>query len=257
METFNNVVDQLQVRVFETRREMGLNAAKDVEHKLKRIIAEKGEATVVFAAAPSQNELLEELLACDVEWNHVRAMHMDEYVGLPKDAPAGFGNFLRRAIFDRVTFKEIHYLSDAGEEEAEACAAYSALLEKYPPDLILLGVGENGHLAFNDPPVADFNDPHLVKVVELDEVCRKQQVNDGCFPSLEEVPKFALTLTMSAITRIPETVAVVPGILKANAIEAMLHGPISTACPASILRTHPSSVLYLDMDSASKAKLSL
>ena len=253
MELYNEMVEKLEVKVFETRREMGLNAAKDVEHRLKRIIAEKGEATVVFAAAPSQNELLEELLRCDVDWKNVRAMHMDEYIGLPKEAPAGFGNFLRRAIFDHVTFKEIHYLADAGEEEAKACEAYSALLEKYPPDLILLGVGENGHLAFNDPPVADFEDPHLVKVVELDEVCRNQQVNDGCFPSLEDVPKYALTLTMSAIIQTPETVAVVPGKLKADAIEAMLHGPISTACPASVLRTHPSSVLYLDKDSASKA----
>lgn len=253
MEIINKVVDKLQVRVFDTRKEMGINAAKDVENRLKRIIATKGEATVVFAAAPSQNELLEELLSCDIDWSSVRAMHMDEYLGLPKDAPAGFGNFLRRAIFDRVAFKEILYLADAGEDEEEACAAYSALLEKYPPDLILLGVGENGHLAFNDPPVADFNDPYLVKVVELDEICRNQQVNDGCFPSLEDVPKFALTLTMSAIIKVPETVVVVPGILKANAIEAMLHGPISTACPASILRTHPSSTLYLDKDSASKA----
>ncbi len=253
METFNNMFDKLMVKVFDTRREMGLNAAKDVEARLKKIISTKGEATVVFAAAPSQNELIEELLGCDIEWNRVRAMHMDEYIGLSKDAPAGFGNFLRRAIFDRVTFKEIHYLADAGEDEIKACEVYSSLLEKYPPDLILLGVGENGHLAFNDPPVADFNDPYLVKVVELDEVCRKQQVNDGCFPTLEDVPKHAITLTMSAIIRIPETVSVVPGILKADAVKAMLHGPITTACPASILRTHESSVLYLDNDSASKA----
>jgi glucosamine-6-phosphate deaminase len=253
MELHNKEVDKLVVKVFETRSEMGLEAAKDVENRLKRIIAEKGEATVVFAAAPSQNELLEELTKCDVEWNRVRALHMDEYIGLTKDAPAGFGNFLRRAIFDRVTFKEVHYLADAGEDEEKACAAYSALIEQYPPDLILLGVGENGHLAFNDPAVADFNDPYKVKVVELDDICRNQQVNDGCFPTLEDVPKSALTLTMSTIKNTPETVAVVPGILKANAIEAMLHGPISTSCPASILRTHPSSVLYLDKDSASKA----
>lgn len=253
MELHNKNIENLVVRVFDTRREMGFEAAKDVEKRLKRIIDEKGEATVVFAAAPSQNELLEELLKCDVEWNHVRALHMDEYIGLSKDAPAGFGNFLRRAIFDHVSFKEIHYLADAGENEETACATYSAILEKYPPDLILLGVGENGHLAFNDPPVADFNDPYKVKVVKLDEVCRNQQVNDGCFPTLEDVPKHAMTLTMSAIINVPETVVVVPGKLKANAIEAMLHGPISTACPASILRTHPASTLYLDKDSASKA----
>lgn len=253
MELQNKEVENLVVRVFETRSEMGLEAAKDVEKRLKQIINKKGEATVVFAAAPSQNELLEELLKCDIEWNRVRALHMDEYIGLSKEAPAGFGNFLRRAIFDRVSFKEIHYLADAGDNEETACATYSAILEKYPPDLILLGVGENGHLAFNDPPVADFNDPKKVKVVELDEVCRNQQVNDGCFPTLEDVPTHAMTLTMSTIINAPETVVVVPGKLKANAIEAMLHGPVSTACPASVLRIHPASTLYLDKDSASKA----
>lgn len=253
MELCNKDVDKLTVRVFETRGEMGLEAARDVEDRLNKIIAKKGEATVVFAAAPSQNELLEELTKCKVEWNRVRALHMDEYIGLSKDAPAGFGNFLRRAIFDRVKFKEIHYLADAGAEEEKACQAYTALIEQYPPDLILLGVGENGHLAFNDPAVADFNDPKTIKAVKLDDVCRNQQVNDGCFPALEDVPQYALTLTMSAIIKVPEAVVVVPGKLKANAIKAMLHGPISTDCPASILRTHPSTVLYLDKDSAAKA----
>lgn len=250
MEVNKNRYDQLEVRVFESRDEMGYEAAKDVEAKLQKIIAEKGEATVVFAAAPSQNELLKSLLKCNIDWNRVRAMHMDEYIGLPKDAPAAFGNFLRRAIFDLVPFKAIHYLADAGEEAEATCAAYSELLSKYPPDLILLGVGENGHLAFNDPPVADFNDPHKVKVVELDEVCRKQQVNDGCFATLKDVPKYAITITMSAIINTPQTIVVVPGKLKANAVNAMLHGPITTECPASILRQHPSSVLYLDKDSA-------
>lgn len=243
----------LDVKVFETRKEMGYQAARDVEARLQRIISEKGEATVVFAAAPSQNELLEGLCNGDVDWTKVRALHMDEYIGLPKDAPAGFGNFLRRAIFDRLPFKEVHYIADAGCDEKEACAVYSAILEKYPPDIILLGVGENGHLAFNDPPVADFNDPLKVKVVELDDVCRNQQVNDGCFAVIDDVPKRAITLTMSAIMAVPEAVVVVPGILKARAVDAMLKGPISTDCPASILRTHPRSVLYLDSESASIA----
>jgi glucosamine-6-phosphate deaminase len=253
MELKNTKFGMLDVKVFKTRKEMGHEAARDVEARLKRIISEKGEATVVFAAAPSQNELLEGLCSADVDWTRVRALHMDEYIGLPKDHPAGFGNFLRRAIFDRLPFKEIHYIADAGEDEKEACAAYSAILEKYPPDIILLGVGENGHLAFNDPPVADFNDPLKVKVVELDDVCRNQQVNDGCFAVIDDVPKKAITLTMSAIMAVPEAVAVVPGMSKARAVDAMLNGPISTECPASILRTHPQSVLYLDSESASTA----
>lgn len=252
MELRNETVEQLKVRVFDTRSEMGQAAAKDVEQKLNQIIESKGEATVVFAAAPSQNELLAGLLKANVDWTHVRALHMDEYIGLAKDAPAGFGNFLRRAIFDHVPLKEVHYLADMNEDPEKACEEYSAIIEQYPPDLILLGVGENGHLAFNDPPVADFNDPKKVKIVELDQVCRNQQVNDGCFPTLDDVPKYALTITMSAITDVAETVVVVPGVLKANAVEAMLKGPIATECPASILRQHNASVLFLDKDSASK-----
>lgn len=253
MELINTKVGNLEVRAFETRGQMGYSAAEDVEKRLQRIIAKKGEATVVFAAAPSQNELLEALCKGDVDWSRVRALHMDEYIGLPKDHPAGFGNFLRRAIFDKLPFKEIHYMADAGDDAQETCKAYSKIIEKYPPDIILLGVGENGHLAFNDPPVADFNDPESVKIVELDEVCRNQQVNDGCFASIDDVPKRAITLTMSAIIAVPETVVVVPGRLKAKAVKAMLNGPISTECPASILRNHPQSTLYLDRESASLA----
>lgn len=244
-------VDQLQVYVCPDRQELGKLAGQDAAVRINDIIKRRGEATVVFAAAPSQNELLAVLLHSKVEWGKVRAMHMDEYIGLPSDHPARFGNFLRRAIFDHIKFKKIHYLAKASEDPAAACQSYEALLGKYPPDLILLGVGENGHLAFNDPPVADFNDPHKVKVVELDEICRRQQVNDGCFASINEVPRQAITLTMSAITAVPEAIASVPGVQKAQAVAAMLNGPVSTICPASVLRRHPSAAVYLDQESAS------
>lgn len=178
---------------------------------------------------------------------------MDEYIGLPNSHPAGFGNFLRRAIFDKLPFKEIYYLQQEGMQPEEICAYYTGILQKYPPDLILLGVGENGHLAFNDPSVADFNDPKLVKIVQLDDVCRMQQVNDGCFAKIKEVPQTAITLTMSAIIQIPHTITVVPGRTKANAIDKIFHGPIAETCPASILRQHPDAKMFLDMDSASLA----
>ncbi len=171
-------------------------------------------------------------------------------MGISADAPAGFGNFLRRAIFDKVQFKEIHYLYCEGDPEAK-CREYAALLEQYPIDLILLGFGENGHMAFNDPPVADFQDPYALKLVELDPVCRQQQVNDGCFASLEEVPTHAMTMTMSLILSVPEAVCVVPTVRKANAVRDALLGPVTTACPASALRNHPNDALYLDKDSAS------
>ena len=244
-------INHLSVHIYENRKEMGVDAAKDAADRINRIIAQKGEANVVFAAAPSQNDLLEALLKEDIDWTKVRGFHQDEYVGIDKSEPAGFGNFLRRAIFDKVTFKELHYLLCEEDQAEEKCEAYTELLRKYPIDLIFLGIGENGHLAFNDPAVADFQDPKTVKIVELDDVCRMQQVNDGCFPSMDSVPKQAMTMTMSFIMSIPEAICVVPTIRKANAVYKALYGEVTTDCPSSILRNHPSAALYLDKDSAS------
>ncbi len=245
-------VGELSVRVFDTREEMGQAAAKDAEQRINRLIADKGAVNIVFAAAPSQNELLSALKETDIDWTKVRAMHMDEYIGLTEGHEAGFGNFLRRAIFDDLPFKAVHFLYDSDADPEAICARYSELIKKYPPDLVLLGVGENGHLAFNDPAVADFEDPKLVKIVELDDVCRMQQVNDGCFGTFDEVPEKAITLTMRALLNIQEMVTVVPGRNKAPAIKRMLNGEISTECPASVLRTVENAALYLDMDSASQ-----
>lgn len=245
-------VEKLSVYTFETREEMGKVAAADAAARINAIIEKNGVANVVFAAAPSQNDLLENLLKADIDWSKVRAFHQDEYVGISADEPAGFGNFLDRAIFQKVNFKELHYLLCGAEEAEEKCEAYAELLRQYPIDLIFLGIGENGHLAFNDPAVADFNDPKMVKIVELDDVCRQQQVNDGCFATLDDVPKQAMTMTMSLIMSIPEAICVVPTIRKANAVYHALLGEVTTACPASILRNHPNAALYLDKDSASK-----
>lgn len=252
METQNKKVVNLSVRAFDTRAEMGKAAAEDAAKRINAIIAEKGEANLVFAAAPSQNDLLENLLKQDIDWTKVRGFHQDEYVGIDETEPAGFGNFLRRAIFDKVPFMELHYLLCEKDKAEQKCEEYSALLKKYPIDLIFLGIGENGHLAFNDPAVADFNDPKMVKIVELDDVCRQQQVNDGCFPNLDAVPKQAMSMTMSFIMNVPQAICVVPTIRKANAVYDALCGEVTTACPASILRQHRDAVLYLDSDSASK-----
>ena len=252
MEMMKKTVEKLSVHIFETREEMGKIAAADAAQRINAIIAKYGMANVVFAAAPSQNDLLENLLKENIDWTKVRAFHQDEYVGISADEPAGFGNFLDRAIFKKVPFAVCHYLLCGADEAEEKCAAYSDLLRKYPIDLIFLGVGENGHLAFNDPAVADFNDPKMVKIVELDDVCRQQQVNDGCFAKLDDVPKKAMTMTMSLIMNIPEAICVVPTVRKANAVYHALCGEVTTACPASILRFHPNAVLYLDKESASK-----
>ena len=245
-------VGNLPVYIFENRAEMGVAAGVKAAQIINDVIAKNGVANVVFAATPSQNDMLDSLLKQDVDWTKVRGFHQDEYVGIDASEPAGFGNFLDRAIFKKVPFMELHYLL-CEESEAEAkCEAYAELLKKYPIDLILLGIGENGHLAFNDPAVADFNDPKMVKIVELDDVCRQQQVNDGCFATLNDVPKFAMTLTMSFIMSVPHAVCVVPTDRKANAVYNAFYGPVTTECPASVLRNHADAGLYLDKDSASK-----
>ena len=245
-------VVNLPVKIFDTREEMGAVAAKEAAKIINEVIAKNGVANVVFAAAPSQNDLLENLLKEDIDWTKVRGFHQDEYIGIDASEPAGFGNFLNRAIFEKVSFKELHYLLCKADKADEKCAEYTDLLKKYPIDLIFLGIGENGHLAFNDPAVADFNDPKMIKVVELDDVCRQQQVNDGCFATLNDVPKQAMSLTMSFIMSVPHAICVVPTIRKANAVYNALTGPVTTACPASILREHTDAGLYLDKDSASK-----
>lgn len=252
MEPIVKKVVNLPVYIFENRKDMGKAAAIDAAKRINAVIEKNGVANVVFAAAPSQDDLLENLLKQDIDWTKVRGFHQDEYVGIDESEPAGFGNFLRRAIFDKVPFMELHYLLCKADEAEAKCASYTELLQKYPIDLIFLGIGENGHLAFNDPAVADFNDPKTVKVVELDDVCRQQQVNDGCFPNLDAVPKQAMTVTMSFLMNVPEAICVVPTIRKANAVYNALCGEVSTACPSSILRNHPNAALYLDQDSASK-----
>ena len=188
MEIITQKVENLPVYIFNTRAEMGVKAAEDAAKIINETIAKNGVANVVFAAAPSQNDLLENLLKQDIDWTKVRGFHQDEYIGIDESEPAGFGTWLRRAIFDKVPFMELHFLLCSADEAEAKCAEYTELLKKYPIDLIFLGIGENGHLAFNDPAVADFNDPKMVKIVELDDVCRQQQVNDGCFPTLNDVP---------------------------------------------------------------------
>jgi len=252
MQIAEKKVENLPVYVFDTREEMGKVAAADAAKRINAVIEKNGVANVIFAAAPSQNDLFENLLKEDIDWSKVRGFHQDEYVGIDASEPAGFGNFLRRAIFDHVQFKEIHYLLCDESEAEKKCEEYADLLKKYPADLIFLGIGENGHLAFNDPAVAGFEDPKMVKIVELDDVCRQQQVNDGCFATLDDVPKFAMTLTMSYIMSVSEAICVVPTDRKANAVYGALEGPVTTECPASILRKHANAALYLDKNSAVK-----
>ncbi len=242
-------VDKLKVKIMPSRREMGQVAAEEIVAAIKMLLAEKSEINMIFAAAPSQNEVLQALVESDVPWDRVNAFHMDEYIGLPRTAPQCFGNFLTEHLFGRVPFKTVNLIDPATEAAAE-CRRYAALLQAQPADIIVMGIGENGHIAFNDPWVADFHDAALVKTVLLDEVCRQQQVNDGCFASLEQVPRQAITLTCPVFAQAPMLFCIVPAATKAAAVRRTLVGAISEECPATLLREHDRAVLYLDPDSA-------
>ena len=243
--------DKLSVNIYDTRRNMGEAAASDIASCIKKLLLQKDFIYMIFAAAPSQNEMLESLIADkEIEWNRVHALHMDEYVALPADAPQGFGNFLRRAIFDKVPFASVNLIGTDADSEA-TCRRYDALLAANKVDIVCMGIGENGHIAFNDPHVADFNDPCRIKKVDLDQKCRQQQVNDGCFASLDQVPTHALTLTVPTLYNVENIFCVVPAATKAEAVRNTVNGPVSEKCPASILRTHDNAVLYTDSDSAS------
>ena len=243
--------DNLSVQIHESRDAMGKAAAADVAACIHKLLAEKDEISMIFAAAPSQNEVLYYLKEDkSIPWNRIHAFHMDEYVGIAPDAPQGFAQFLRRAIFDHLPFASVNLIDSTAEPQGEA-ARYSELLRKNPPDIVCMGIGENGHIAFNDPHVADFNDPAAVKVVDLDDTCRMQQVHDGCFASLDLVPKYAMTLTVPTLAGADYQFCVVPAATKANAVKNTVCGPIGAACPATVLRGCKNAVLYLDPDSAS------
>lgn len=244
--------DRLKVHIYDTRTEMGRAAAGDIKACMLSLLETKETIRMIFAAAPSQNEVLAALVNDpEIPWSRVHGFHMDEYIGLSADAPQGFGNFLKEHIFGLVDFGRVSYIDiTAGDADAE-CERYAALLAEQPIDIVVMGIGENGHIAFNDPPVADFNDAKAVKPVELDAICRNQQVNDGCFAKLEDVPKTAITLTVPTLFAGKHLFCIVPAKTKANAVRATLCDGICEKCPATILRRHESAVLYLDCDSSS------
>ena len=243
---------RLTVKLLESRKALGKLAAAEAVEALKAVIREKGSCHVIFAAAPSQNEFLAALCESDVDWTKVYAYHMDEYIGLPAEAPQGFGNFLRRSIFTRVPFAKVEYLDGGAADIQKEIQRYTALLQKNPADIVFMGIGENGHIAFNDPHVAHFDDTDLVKEVALDERCRKQQVNDGCFEKLQQVPAHALTLTIPALMQAKQIFCMVPAATKAEAVGKTVMGEIREQVPASILRVHSTANLYIDHESGTE-----
>lgn len=242
--------DKLSVMVYDTRDAMGIAAGKKAAEHLRRLLSEKEEVNVIFAAAPSQNEMLATLVSEEgIDWSRVNAFHMDEYIGLSADAPQGFGNFLDRGLFSRVPFGSVNRIDCTATDPATECARYAALLGAHPTDLVCLGIGENGHIAFNDPGFAKFDDPETVKVVALDAVCRMQQVHDGCFAKIEDVPTHALTLTVPTLANAPHLVCTVPAPSKCDAVTKTVFGEITEDVPATVMRLHPDCVMYCDSDS--------
>lgn len=241
---------QLEVRIYENRRQMGDAAAEAAANTIRILLDKQKQVNIIFAAAPSQNEFLEALQQqANVDWSRTNAFHMDEYIGLSSEAPQAFGNFLKARLFDALPFRSVHYINDSSNQ------AYTNLLLQYPTDIVCMGIGENGHIAFNDPPVADFADPQVIKVVELDEVCRQQQVNDGCFTQLSDVPTHALTLTIPTLMKARYVFCMVPGPAKAKAVYDTVHAGMKTLYPSTILRTHPAAILFLDEQSAGLLEL--
>ncbi|WP_422930659.1 glucosamine-6-phosphate deaminase [Singulisphaera sp. PoT] len=247
-------IDRLKVVVYEDRALAGRAAALDVARTISERQAAESTTRIVFAAAPSQNEFLANLIAYSgINWSRIVAFHMDEYLGLGPDHPASFRRYLQEHLFRLVDLSpdRLHLIpGEETERPLATCLAYEDKLKANPIDIVCGGIGENGHIAFNDPPVADFLDPVLIKVVRLDNACRVQQVNDGCFEELKDVPTHAFTLTVPALLSAAKLSLIVPGPRKAEAVLATLRGPISEACPASALRNHPDATLYLDRDSA-------
>ena len=241
-----------RVHAYDSRDEMGKAAADHVAGLVEQILSKKEKVNMVFAAAPSQLEFLDYFTRSSrVDWSRVVGFHMDEYIGLPAASDQFFGLFLKIHLFSKVSMGSVHLLDSQASDPEEECERYAALLREHPTDIVCLGIGENGHIAFNDPPVADFHDRKLVKIAELDEPCRLQQVHDGCFPAIQDVPPTALTLTVPALMSASFLSCVVPSAGKAKAVRDALTGEISEAVPASILRTHPNTEVFLDQDSAS------
>ena len=245
-------IEQLDVEIFDDEEDMGFAAANFVEQKINLAIADKGVAHIILATGTSQFSFLNALKKNDIDWNNVIVFHLDEYNGISDTHPASFRKYLKERILDEVNPKRVFLLNGDADDIENVMKEYTKALENHPIDISCIGIGENGHIAFNDPPVAAFNDSEKVKIVDLDEDCRNQQLGEGWFPTLEDVPKQALTLTIPTILSSKSISCVVPDKRKSEAVKNALQAEISTACPATILRTHSDTKLFLDKWAADK-----
>ena len=246
-------VDSLKVEAYESTEAMGRAAAESAAESLRALAARSDTVAVIFATGASQMAMLEALTAIPgLPWDKVVGFHMDEYLGISDDHPASFRRYLRERLTSKVKMRRFYGVDGTSDNPEDTCREYAELLRQHNPQLCLLGIGENGHLAFNDPAEANFEDPADIKIVSLDADCRQQQVNEGWFPSLAEVPTQAITLTIPTLLRVPRLIASVPGERKAHIVHRTLTEQISTACPATIMRQHPDTTIYLDPASAAE-----
>ncbi|HEV2326258.1 MAG TPA: glucosamine-6-phosphate deaminase [Terracidiphilus sp.] len=241
-----------RVRIYSTRRKMGLAAAEDAAAHIRKTVEERGLARIMIATGNSQLDVIDSLVKQPtVPWKLTEIFHMDEYLGLAADHPASFRRWIRERVEEPLHGVRVNYIEgDAPDPEVEM-RRYTQLLRSGPIDLAFVGFGENGHIAFNDPPMADFEDPCMMRRVTLDEACRRQQVGEGHFHTLADVPAEALTVSCSGLLRARAWICCVPEQRKAQAVHRALLGEISTECPASIVRTHANAKVYLDPESAS------
>jgi glucosamine-6-phosphate deaminase len=245
-------VDALAMRVYASHADLSQDAARITHTYLREVLAAQGTAAAILATGNSQIKFLEALIHLGgIDWSKITLFHMDEYLGITGDHKASFRRYMRERVASLVKPRAFHYLEGDALLPMDECDRYTKLLHAQPIDLCCLGVGENGHLAFNDPPIANFEDPHTVTIARLDHACRMQQVNEGHFVNLDAVPQYALTLTIPTLCAAKKVLCIAPEKRKAEAVKAALQGPISTACPASVLRRYAHATMLVDVDSTS------
>ena len=247
-ETFKK--EMLTVRVYDTKEELGEAAADLGEQLIREAMRVRGEAVIILATGASQFELLSSFVSKPIDWCRVTAFHLDEYVGIARDHPASFRHYLCDRVFARVTLKAHHLIEGDRDDPQKECERISKVFDQHRVDVAFIGIGENGHIAFNDPP-ARFDDNVSFKIVQLDEMCRQQQLNEGWFDKIDAVPRVAITMTVPAIMRSRAIVCTVPDVRKAAAVRDTLSLPVSPSIPASILRTHEHATLLVDRPAAS------
>ncbi len=246
-------VGTLKVEVHPNGKAAGEAAANAVAARLRQLETTMQDLAVIFATGMSQLVTLHRLTSMqDLPWSEILGFHLDEYIGPDANHPASFRRYLRENLTSRVAMRKFFEIDGSSPDPQSVCREYALKLQRAKPQICLLGVGDNGHLAFNDPEEADFHDPADVKIVDLDSITRQQQVTDGWFKTPQEVPSQAITVTIPALFRVPRLIVVISGKRKTDILRRVMEEPISPACPATILRTHPDATAYLDTDAAAE-----